>query len=303
MILLLSALGLAAAVGYLAQSIGLCMVRGVHESIKGKPEFLSAILLSGTTAWIAVFVGQSVGLPLPFRAVSADSWIAVGGLLFGLGSALNQGCGVSTLNRLSRGQLQMSATLLGWILGWCALAHWPPPYEPAELGSPSPLSYGVHAALSLGLGVWALRSHNARRKLWFSMMGIGLLAGFLFLFNSSWPPSGFLRNLSAALLHQDELRWPAPTDYALLLALLGGMVFAAWKTRQFQLQLPKLQAWLAHLVAGVLMGVGAALALGGNDSQLLLALPALSPAGVVAVIAMLVGIGLGLDLRRRLFRD
>ena len=45
------------------------------------------------------------------------------------------------------------------------------------------------------------------------------------------------------------------------------------------------------------MGLGASLALGGNDSQLLIALPAFSPAGVVATISIILGIAAGLVTR------
>ena len=48
-----------------------------------------------------------------------------------------------------------------------------------------------------------------------------------------------------------------------------------------------------HLLAGCLMEIGAAIASGGNDSQLLLGLPSLSPAGITTVLSMLVGIALG----------
>jgi len=40
------------------------------------------------------------------------------------------------------------------------------------------------------------------------------------------------------------------------------------------------------------MGIGAAIASGGNDSQLLLGLPSLSPAGVTTIFFMLCGIAL-----------
>ena len=53
---------------------------------------------------------------------------------------------------------------------------------------------------------------------------------------------------------------------------------------------------IKHLSAGVLMGVGAAIASGGNDSQLLLTLPALSPAGWATVASMILGIVLGRKL-------
>ena len=55
-----------------------------------------------------------------------------------------------------------------------------------------------------------------------------------------------------------------------------------------------------QIVAGTFMGIGASLALGGNDTQLLLALPALSPAGMVTVLGMLVGIWSGLFVREKL---
>lgn len=48
------------------------------------------------------------------------------------------------------------------------------------------------------------------------------------------------------------------------------------------------------------MGIGASLALGGNDTQLLLALPTFSPGGVVSVLGMLAGIWIGLFVREKL---
>ena len=131
------------------------------------------------------------------------------------------------------------------------------------------------------------------------MMGIGLLAGFLFLYEPSWTPSGLLNDLSAAALHGESARWPTLQRYYLLLALVGGMVLAAWRTERFDFKSVRWTVWLVHLVAGILMGLGASLAMGGNDSQLLLALPAFSPAGFLAVACMLVGIVLGLKIYER----
>ncbi|WP_082627179.1 YeeE/YedE thiosulfate transporter family protein [Colwellia sp. TT2012] len=73
---------------------------------------------------------------------------------------------------------------------------------------------------------------------------------------------------------------------------------AKWRTCRFRLALPNVKQNTLHFVAGVFMGLGASLSMGGNDSQLLLALPAFSPAGFVAVSAMLVGIAIGLKGQR-----
>ncbi|BBB24682.1 YeeE/YedE thiosulfate transporter family protein [Amphritea japonica] len=303
MVFFLGALLLAVLLGYLAQSTGLCMVRGIKEWLGGNPMFMLAILLSGVWAWVAASTAIFMGGSLPFKVYEANGWFALGGLLFGLGTAFNQGCGVSTLSKLSRGHLQMLATLAGWIIGWCALANAELDTAATELPAPSTLTYVALASLSVAITVWALLGDRLRKGLWLGMMGIGLLASFLFLYEPGWTPSGLLHDLSAAALHGESTRWPLLPRYYLLLALLGGMILAAWRIKQFEFRFPRWNVWLIHLLAGILMGLGAALAMGGNDSQLLLALPAFSPSGFVTVIAMLIGIALGVNLYDRLRLD
>lgn len=60
------------------------------------------------------------------------------------------------------------------------------------------------------------------------------------------------------------------------------------------------QQWLLHIMAGCLMGIGASFALGGNDTQLLLAIPTFSSAGMVAVMGMLAGIWIVLIIREKI---
>ncbi len=59
MALLLGALILIMLLGNLAQTTGLCMVRGVNEWLNGNPIFLLAILLSGVWAWVAASSASS----------------------------------------------------------------------------------------------------------------------------------------------------------------------------------------------------------------------------------------------------
>lgn len=75
---------------------------------------------------------------------------------------------------------------------------------------------------------------------------------------------------------------------------------AAWHTKRFEILKSNWRQWLIHILAGSFMGIGASLALGGNDTQLLLALPTFSPAGGVAISGMLIGIWSGLLVRDRL---
>ena len=125
------------------------------------------------------------------------------------------------------------------------------------------------------------------------MLLIGLMASIAFLYDSGWTPSGFLKDVSLALWLGEQGRWPSSERFILIVALICGMAAAALWSGTFKLTLSGWPVFSRHLFAGILMGTGAALASGGNDTQLLLALPALSPAGAATVLAMLGGIYLG----------
>lgn len=289
---------IAATLGYLAQTTGLCMVRGMNEWMNGKPGFMIAILSSGVLAWISGVLSESLGFALPYQRFAVDWWFALGGLLFGVGTAFNQGCGVSTLSKLSRGELEMIATMSGWLVGWYVLERWGPQVSLIPIEAPGLVVFGILAGISVLLSVWLIRSDSQRRKTWFGMMGIGLLAGFLFLYERGWTPSGLLHDLSTALRSEGPSAWPTTSRYLIIVFLFSGMIYAAWRTKRFQIRRPKGRIILLHLLAGILMGVGAALARGGNTFHLLLTLPVFSPAGLVAVASMLVGVYVGLLIRR-----
>jgi len=288
--------------GYLAQTTGLCMVRGVNEWKAGNKEFLLAILLSGIFAWVAALFSYYADIPLSFRTYQISGWFLFGGFVFGIGAAFNQGCGVSTLGKLARGDSKMIATIVGWLVGWTILAHWQPSINVMKNPLPSNMTYLLLMASSLALIIWASFGNKQRKKLWFSMMGIGLLAGFIFLYEPKWPPSGLLNQLSSALIGNRVEGWPLLEQYFLFISLLLGMFIAAWRTNKFLFVPSNFKHWFEHLFAGTLMGIGASIAIGGNDSQLLLALPAFSPAGFGAVAGILIGIWVGLYLKEG-FRD
>jgi hypothetical protein len=285
--------------GFLAQFTGLCMVRGVNEWKNGNRSFLLAILSSGVLAWVAVVTAFLLDLPLQFRVYEPSFLFAIGGLLFGLGAAFNQGCGVSTLTRFSRGELALGATVLGWLVGWTILAIWRPEVSIKALPLPTNVTYGLLIVLSVCIAIWVLIGTSERKKTWLGMMGVGLLAGFIFLYQPKWPPSGLLHDLSRAILDKNDSLWPDLERYVLFVVLLLGMMFSAWKAKRFKLTLPGIKSWSTHLLSGILMGIGASLCMGGNDSQLLLALPTFSIAGIISISCMILGLFIGLDIRSK----
>jgi len=294
MLLLSSALLLVAVLGYLTQITGLCLVRGVREWSRGQPEVLLSILCCGVLAWVVAAIAPYVGGKIPFLVFEPGPWFAIGGFMFGLGTAFNQGCSISTLSRLASGELRMLTTPVGWVAGWFTLTWWQPALDVTTLPGPDRLTFAILITVSCGLAIRALLGNRSRQKLWFGMMGIGLLSGLLFLYEPGWSPGSLMQDQIASALNGDA-RQPLPLPrYALVLALLVGMSLGARRLKKLQLRPTTTGPLLLHLLAGTLMGVGAALAMGGNDSQLLLALPAFSPAGFLTVGCILAGIRLGL---------
>ena len=279
--------------GHLAQTTGLCMVKGVKEAITGKPVFLISILLSGSFVWLAIaaahLLGQSVNSNTQFPTMLS----VFGGFVFGLGAAFNGGCGVSTISRFSRGQVMMTATMLGWLVSWLLFAE----LLTGHAGKGYTILPSVHMALLISLSVIllivAFKSEANVRKLWLSMLGIGVMGGLVFIYEPHWTPSGLLKSMGLSVWNGHDGSWPRVERFYLFLCLMLGMLVAAIATKSFHFERVIKLKLLKHFLAGLLMGVGAVMAVGGNDSQLLVALPSLSLAGIVTVASMVVGIYLG----------
>ncbi|WP_407332561.1 YeeE/YedE thiosulfate transporter family protein [Enterovibrio sp. 27052020O] len=286
--------------GYLAQTTGLCMVRGVNEALDKRPQFLLSILLSGVLGWVSFFVADLLTIDVSFKVYEVQWTAFFGGVIFGLGAALNSGCGVSTISKLSRGDTLMIATVFGWLIGWFLLTGFSG-YFPSRVASiPSSAHFMVLMILSLLVIVGGTFVRMMNTRLWLSMLMIGLMASLTFLYEPKWTPSSYLFDMSSSFWQVDAARWPSTERTLFLVALVGGMVAAALKTRSFHWKVKGMSAYGYHLIAGVMMGSGASIAGGGNDSQLMLSLPAFSPHGFVSVLSMLLGIVLGIKLPRLL---
>ncbi len=298
MIETLIVLTIAGFVGYTAQITGLCMVRGVSDWMRGRRLRLTAIVMAGF--WVYLLTPLIAYYDRPFLNVYTFHWtIPLGGLIFGVGAAINGACSISTATRLASGDLRMLLTMIGWLAGWVMLILLQvEPNLDRSIFHPGLVPWFSVSALMLAsvLVYWRFRT---RWRMWRGIMLVGIFAGVLFLYEPAWSPSDFVRDAGLNLMGGDS---PAPSILRamLLVAMLVGMGVGAWRFDRFHWRLPEVGDVSKYLGSGVLMGVGSALALGGNDYQLLLALPALSMAGVSALSGMLLGIWLGAKLLTKL---
>jgi uncharacterized protein len=128
---------------------------------------------------------------------------------------------------------------------------------------------------------------------------VGLSGALLFLFYGPISYTAtFALIIQGALGTQD---WPTAMRTVLLLAVMAGMLLSTLQRDTFRVDWRPQFSWLLNLSAGVLMGLGIALAPGGNDALVLDGIPILSPHALPTFTALVVGVALGLVVMRRWF--
>lgn len=316
---------LAGILGFAAHRASLCTVRAVAEVMSSRRAYC---LTSFAKAVLWVF---AIVLPvLAVRPHLADGiaglpfswWPVLGGLVFGMGAALNGGCSFSTLSRLADGQLSMLATLLGFVAGVViegrilSTVH----SSDAPFDAPGILTLAPFAGI-LSLVIWLWAAHEVF-KLWrtrphhVGMAGlvlarqyrlstaaaiIGIASAGLYLIYGSWSFMAVLRRSPGMLGVED---WGLVMErMALLAAVIAGMVLSTVQRRSFRLDWRVRRSWFLNLGGGILMGAGAVLVPGGNDALLLYGIPMFSRHALPAYAAMLVGVAMVLVSMRFVVGD
>ena len=271
-----------------------CMVRAVLAARAGELSPARCVLaislaIALSLQWLAVVRGVET-----MPTTSPQLPVLLGGLLFGIAARANGGCFVGSTNELCRGHWRRLLTVAGWVLGFAVLRRAPLPHHPQR-----PLEL-ILALIGLAVLLLALEQ-RARlrqqpfvpnpsisglrgRRAWGLMLGCGILMGYLHHTGLPWDPSHLARALGQALTGKPL---PAATASCLLL-LLGMALVHRWRG---PLQ-PQAIRWadLPLLLWGTLMGIGAVLGMGANDSYLFRSLPLGSLHAAAGLTAMSFGI-------------
>ena len=126
---------------------------------------------------------------------------------------------------------------------------------------------------------------------------MGLCAGLLYALHGGWSYTTTLRRAVEAGYR--GVAGPTQIQVALFVAFFAGMLVSALQRGTFRLRWQPAGAIWARLVGGAMMGVGAAMVPGGNDTLLLTGLPAFSGWALGAYVAVLIGVATGLAALRR----
>lgn len=314
---------LALILGFAAHRASVCTVRGVAEILHAGTLYMAASIAK-SALWV-LLVTLPVFWLVPGAASAVTGWpltsaVVAGGFLFGAGAGLNGACAYSLMARLVDGEGGMLVAVGGFaigVLGFVLLldagmlardAQVPAGVGPfAAEGGLAVLLLVAIVALWAAWEAWRLWRKRppgagllARQyRLSSAALVIGASAALIFLL---FGPSGYSATfeivIEGALGTRD---WPIPARWLVLVCVLLGMALSTWERGSFRLDWRPRLGWVRNLAGGILMGLGAALAHGGNDAFVLYGIPSLSPHAVPAYAAMAVGILLGLWAARRAF--
>ena len=298
-------LACAFAMGFLVPRGTTCAVAAVDEVLVRRTAWRFggfAITVATVTAMVLPLAWTG-SLPVQLAGTTQISLlVALGGLVFGIGAAINGACVFGTLTKLVGGDLSYLAVLPGlWLggvaIGLSGLALAPTGTGASALGQPDMpalMLWGLVCVLLLaGLG-WFARSRRLAKGL--IMGGIGVSGGLLYALHPIWSYHALVQDLALAIIMAPRQMADGLLPWLVGAACLGGVVSSVL-AGQFKLKAPQLRTSGGALVGGFLMAFGIVAVPGGNDGLVLSLLPALVPSAALAYVNMNLGIGLMLSLR------
>lgn len=314
--------------GAIGQASGFCLQRGLSHTVRqGDTRKLRAFIVAMATALLGsqgLAASGQLSLETSLYATPTLAWLALplGGLLFGYGMALANGCGARALILLGSGNLRSFVvlmclglaaymTLSGVLAPW---RLWLENFAAVQLPASSlPLLLGVPGwlvALAIGgaLLLWAFSSRKFRAapRDWLSGLVIGALVP------AGWYTTGVLGFDDFEPIRLVSLTFVAPIGESLQYLMLAtgsrlsfavcvvagvvlGALIVALPRREFILRSFDSPAHMLRGIAGgILMGIGGVLALGCSIGQGLTGVSTLSLTSFLAVAGIVLGALLGI---------
>jgi hypothetical protein len=296
--------------GFAIQRGATCAVVAVHEVIERRSARRLAAMAEASL-WVTgglLLAGVLQAMPRMPEGFPLTGWTLLGGVLLGLGAAVNGACVFGAIGRLGRGEWAYLATPLGFWLGCVVFprllalpAPEPLPQTSLVLGAPAWV-----ALVFAGFAAWRiLRPAFARRagagsalRAWVRELSgrawaphaatcvIGVTFVILLLLAGPWGYTELLAELAKGMAESLPLR------AFLALCLLGGAVLGGWTSGGFRNAVPAPAQLARCLGGGALMAWGGKLVPGSNDGLILLGMPLLWPYAWAAFLTMCAAIAL-----------
>ncbi|WP_331371335.1 YeeE/YedE thiosulfate transporter family protein [Sinorhizobium chiapasense] len=267
-----ASVALIAALGFV---LGFAMNRGSICTVIATKELISEkrparfIALIESAAWAALVYAILETAPMMHGRWSSLGFLVPAAILLGIGSYVNGACVFGSVGHIGNGEIEFAFTFLGiyavvYIESLFDLFADQPAIDAApSLGVALP-ALALLAIVALRLGV-SRRSGSNFRRLTLAMGVVGVTSTVLavlapgFSLTASFGPIASIPVAGAVIP----------------LSMFGGsFVSARLRKHGFMLRWPTVTTMVKRTLAGMLMGAGALLIPGGNDTLLLIGLPA-----------------------------
>lgn len=226
--------------------------------------------------------------------------LAAGSVLLGMGALLNKGCFLGSVSQLCRGNFNYFLTLAGIALALGVFTYASDGADATRGRSAAEAIAAVHltwfgclaTVLFAVMIVFSLmKLHRRRTMTMMALIAVGISGGVMYAYNPDWSYTSVLdRAVKGELTPRT---WPLEVG---ALSMFGGAVLSSVLGSNFTIVLPSYRAAASCLTGGFLMGTGAKMIPGGNDTMMLWSIPGLASHGLVAYMGMMLTIAAGFRL-------
>lgn len=270
-------MALAFVLGFALHKGSICAVVATRELLfERRPDRFIGFLECALWATIALIALHAYPMEMP--TWSNWSLLAPGAFLFSVGAFVNGACAFGMVGRIGNGEFEYLLGFVGIYFG-VSLAEF---FAIAARASPSTISEPfaspvLVAFLLCGMIVVRYLAGHHRGGAFLQLTVIMAAVGASFVaigeVEPTWP-------LTAIIATAPLVPFAALTITVCLMA--GTIVSGASSGRRFRLLLPTFRGMVRRIVGGAMMGGGAALVPGSNDSLLLFGLPSGAPQAIAA---------------------
>jgi hypothetical protein len=203
----------------------------------------------------------------------AQGWSPLGylvpaAILFGIGAYVNGACALGSVAHFGNGDMDYGFTFFGVfaVFGIDALLGFIPHRSPASASvalAPALLAIALPAILALRFGV-SRRSESNFWRLTLSMAAIGITFTILAIFAPRFSITASVGSIISVPV----------AGVAIVVCMFGGsLISGRLMKHRFTLKWPTIETVVRRTLGGILMGVGALLIPGGNDTLLMIGFP------------------------------
>jgi uncharacterized protein len=258
---------LAFVLGFALNHGSICTVIATTELVSERrpARFVALVECAVWAALVYAILETSPTMPqgwLPF------GYLVPGAVLFGIGIYVNGACVFGSVGHFGNGHIDFGFTFLGifatsYIESLSGLLPEQPPISASLPLGPVLLAIALLAILALRFGV-SRRSESNFRRLTLSMGAIGITFTILAVFAPGYSITTSVGSIVSI-----------PVAGAVMSVCMfgGSLVSARVREDRFMLEWPTIKNIARRTLGGILMGLGALLIPGGNDTLLMIGFP------------------------------